>query len=103
MMVNRAKATLQAATRFSGLVARTTLMPGRGTLLRVIVRNAGGSSPNLVFSCFNANPLNPPFFEIDAAAVTTGAVIPIYRQYDNGLTLASLPNGSVIEVEVRGG
>jgi hypothetical protein len=102
-MLNRAKVMLQAVTRFTNVVAKQTLMPGRGTLLRVIVRNAGGSSPNIIFSNFNATPLNPPFYEIDAKYITTGAVIAIYRQYENGLTLASLPIGGLLEIEVRGG
>jgi hypothetical protein len=102
-MINRSKAILQAATRFTGVMAKQTLMPGKGTLLRVIVRNAGGSSPNIVFANFNENPLNPAFFEIPATSVITGGVIPIYRQYKNGLTLASLPNGAVIDIEVSGG
>jgi hypothetical protein len=102
-MTARAKAILQNATRFTGVMAPTTLMSGRGTLLRVIVRNAGGLSPNLAFSNFNATPLNPAFFEIPAASITTGAVIPIYRQYENGLTLASLPKGSVLDIEISGG
>jgi hypothetical protein len=102
-MPNRSKAMSQAVTRFTGVTAKRPLMDGHGTLIRVIINNAGGSSPNIVFTNFNETPLTPPFFEIPAAYVTTGAVIPINRRYSNGLTLASLPQGSLIEVELRGG
>ena len=102
-MLNRSQFNSQAVTRFTGITAARTLMQGRGTLIRVIVINAGGSSPNIVFTTTNDSPLNPPFFEIPAASVTTGGIIPIYRPYSNGLNLASLPSGSVIEIEVKGG
>jgi hypothetical protein len=104
-MTARPSVMPQSVTRIAGVTVKQTLMRGKGTLLRVTINNAGGPTPNIIFTTFdnNNNPVYPPVFEIDAAHVTTNGIIPIYRPYTNGLALSSLPMGAAIDVELKGG
>ena len=88
----------EALATLFGVCQTGKLAEGNGKLAKVRIVDPGSTSPNITFTDYDDNP----FYEIDATNLLADQVITVNLKYNNGLSLASLPVNSVLEIKIAG-
>ena len=72
------------------------LVQTKGLLASIKVVTAGSGAPNLIFTDDDDNF----FYEIDATNLVDNQIIPVFKKFNNGLILSSLPDDSMFEMKI---